>query len=230
MAWHLKRWLGKYYEVKNVMPRSLDNLPSDADIYLLAVSDDAIRSVALAIADRKLKDDAIIAHTSGSTSLDVLKEFCLIRGVWYPMQTFTKGKEIEDYRNIPVFIEGSDSKVSNDLREMALVVADNVKELDSQGRAVLHLAAVFACNYTGYMWVCAEKILKQRGLDFSLFQPLVEETFKKFFSMSPKLALTGPARRADMVTIEKQISSLNKDEDMQQLYTAIAKSIINDYK
>jgi predicted short-subunit dehydrogenase-like oxidoreductase (DUF2520 family) len=224
VAWHLCRWLAPIAEVIHVNSRSLEGLPAKADLYIISVSDGAIASVA-----QKLTNvDGVVVHTSGSSDIDTLPAEIKRRGVLYPMQTFTKGKELE-YNTIPLFVEGNDSSVEQYLLEVATLMSGNVQTADSDKRRRIHLSAVFACNYVNYLFTLAEDVLKIDGLNLSLLYPLIDETINKSRSITPEQAQTGPARRHDMVTIAKHEALLSDYTEMKKLYGDMAAMIMARY-
>lgn len=224
VAWHLCRWLAPIAEVIHVNSRSLEGLPAKADLYIISVSDGAIASVA-----QKLTNvDGAVIHTSGSSDIDTLPAEIKRRGVLYPMQTFTKGKELE-YNMIPLFVEGSDSSVEQYLLEVATLMSCNVQTADSDKRRRIHLSAVFACNYVNYLFTLADDVLKIDGLNLSLLYPLIDETINKSRSITPEPAQTGPARRHDMVTIAKHEALLSDYPEMKKLYGDMAAMIMARY-
>ncbi len=224
VAWHLCRWLAPIAEVIHVNSRSLEGLPAKADLYIISVSDGAIASVAQNLTNV----DGAVVHTSGSSDIDTLPAEIKRRGVLYPMQTFTKGKELE-YNTIPLFVEGSDSSVEQYLLEVATLMSGNVQTADSDKRRRIHLSAVFACNYVNYLFTLADDVLKIDGLNLSLLYPLIDETINKSRSITPEQAQTGPARRHDMVTIAKHEALLSDYPEMKKLYGDMAAMIMARY-
>lgn len=208
-------------EAVSVNSRTLSVLPMDADLYLIAVSDLAIKEVS----DRLPEIKGVVAHTSGSVGISVLKKH-FQAGVFYPLQTFSRNDTV-NYRQVPVFIECSSPEVSEVLYEAASLITEKVYMANSQCRRYLHLAAVFACNFTNRMFDIADSVLKKEGLDFSVLLPLVRQTVDKLERMSPHDAQTGPAARGDLGICEKHISMLNDDEETAFLYRILTESIYN---
>lgn len=190
-------------------------IPTDADLYIIAVTDSAIASVAAEIGDVK----GLVVHTAGSVPMSVLPQ--QNRGVLYPLQTFTKGRPV-DMQEVPLFIE-SDGDLPL-LREVAYHISQHVTEMDSQRRCYLHLAAVFCCNFTNHMYRLTEKMLSQHDIPFSVMLPLIDETARKVHSLSPAQAQTGPAVRWNHEVMQAQINLLER-EDLRQLYQIISHSI-----
>lgn len=204
---------------------SLKDVTPDAQIYVIAVKDDAIPSVVKGLSH--VSQNAVLIHTAGTVSITLLagrKRY----GVLYPMQTFTKTLDIE-FSEIPCFIEASEPAVLHEIRCLAESISHRVTEADSTKRKKLHLAAVFACNMVNHCYRLAEEILAEENLDFSLLFPLIKETSRKVQKMSPKEAQTGPMRRGDKTVMEAQKSLLH-DDDMLRLYDLMAESISQRYK
>lgn len=197
----------------------------EADAYIISVKDDAIAEVAKQIAD--VVGDAVVVHTAGSVAMDALKDASAHYGVLYPMQTFSKSREV-DFRNVPCFIEASDAEAMRIVRHLAQMVCDTVEVADSHKRERLHLAAVFANNFTNHCYRMAEQILDEDGLDFRLFLPLIAETANKVQTMRPKDAQTGPMVRYDVNIMNKQMHML-KDKRMKEIYRLMAAHIHSDY-
>jgi len=197
-------------------------LMNSVDVYIVAVSDSAISEVS-----KKLKGaDAIIAHTSGSVSINELPNDNR-RAVFYPLQTFSKEKEM-DFSNIPICIEAENQKDLGILSELAGCISKNVQEVSSVQRKSLHMAAVFANNFTNYLYQVAHDICDENNLSFDLLKPLIIETADKIKTLSPFEAQTGPARRNDMATISDHIEML-ASSDRREMYSLLSKSIQKTY-
>lgn len=224
VAWHLCRWFAPVAEVLNVNSRTLQGLPAEADLYIISVSDSAIN----AVAQKLIGVHGIVVHTSGSSDINALPAQIEKRGVLYPMQTFTKGKQLE-YNSIPLFVEGVDAATEEYLLQLASSLSTLAQTADSEKRRRIHLAAVFACNYVNFLFTTAEDVLKKDGLDLSLLYPLIEETFGKCKSITPQQAQTGPARRHDLVTIAKHEELLADATEIKRLYGEMAELIMSRY-
>lgn len=225
VASHLLKALGESHDAICVNPHTLEELRPDSDVFLISVSDDAIREVA----SRMPEVSGLVAHTSGSTPLSILSDLHKESGVFYPLQTFSKGKSL-DYSEIPVFIEGTTPEVSARLRELAGSFSDRVLSADSAARRELHVASVLACNFVNHLWALSSEHLKRSDLDFNLLIPLIKETMHKIESISPADAQTGPARRHDEITIERHLDSLRYDENLRELYKVLSDSIERMYR
>lgn len=209
----------------SVKAKCTDNLHSvctNADAYIISVSDDSITDVIRQVDF----GNRIAVHTAGSVSIDVFQSFAKHYGVLYPLQTFTKGREIE-LKEVPLFIEASDSATLDRIRKLAVLLSDRVIETSSDKRRLAHLAAVFACNFTNHMYVVAEMIMQQAGFDYELLKPLVKETLIKTIQESPAKIQTGPAIRGNTKVMNHHLSMLEKDPELQELYRLISKNIVS---
>lgn len=194
----------------------------NADIYIIAVNDDAITSVSHSLVSKK----GIVAHTSGAMEMDIIPFDN--RGVFYPLQTFTANKAL-DFTTIPICIEANHLDSLNLLRTLGDLISENVYEISSGQRQKLHLAAVFSNNFVNHMYHVAESICLQEGLPFALLQPLIRETAEKINTMSPKEAQTGPARRNDTKSMEKHLELL-KHSSQRELYELLSEAITQVYE
>ena len=195
---------------------------ADADIYIIAVNDDAISSVATLLASKK----GIVVHTSGAVDMDVIPSEN--RGVFYPLQTFTKGKSL-NFDPIPICIEAKKESSLEILQELGGHISSKVVEINSQQRRKIHLTAVFVNNFTNHLYQIGADICAQEGLPFALLHPLIQETAEKIQDMSPFEAQTGPARRGDENTIKNHLSLLNNQKHVE-LYTLFSTAIKKAYE
>ncbi len=194
----------------------------EADIYVIAVRDDAISSLAPALKHLS----GLVVHTSGTVSMDGLSGIAR-RGVFYPVQTFSKDRDL-DWKSIPMVLETSDPDDMELLRRLAAELSDAIYEIDSSGRKKLHLAAVFANNFSNHMFRLAEEICQENELPFDLVRPLILETASKVISMEPEAAQTGPARRRDIEVMSEQEEQL--DTEKKEIYSILSESIAARYK
>ena len=197
----------------------------DADLYIISVNDDAIRSVASQLPVR----DKLIVHTSGTTGMDVLVSYSVQIGVLYPLQTFTKTKAV-DFSQVPLAIEGSDPAVLEVLKTLSDKISQKVVFMDSVQRRALHVAAVFACNFTNHLYALASGILQKNELDFDLLRPLIRETAEKVQTFLPEEVQTGPAVRGDQQTMNKHLELLHENPELLELYRKLSQSIVNLHK
>lgn len=193
-------------------------IPRDADLYVIAVTDSAIASVAAEIGDVP----GLVVHTAGSVPMSVLPQ--RRKGVLYPLQTFTKGRPV-DMRSVPLFVESEGGEEL--LLHVASQLSDTVIPMDSERRRYLHLAAVFCNNFTNHMYRITEELLSQHDIPFEVMLPIIDETARKVHSLTPAQAQTGPAVRWNQGVMEAQQNLLERD-DLRQLYQIISKSIHHD--
>lgn len=197
---------------------------ADAALYLVAVKDDAITKLAEVFP----KGNAVWLHTSGGVDCSVLSPLTPDYGVFYPLQTFSKGVDV-DFSEVPVFVEGSSETALSMARRLGEAISPKVYEADGTMRARLHAAAVFACNFTNHLWAIADDILRREaGADLSVLAPLVRETMRKALLMRPADGQTGPARRGDRGVIDKHKSLLADDE--AELYETLSQHIMDYYE
>jgi predicted short-subunit dehydrogenase-like oxidoreductase (DUF2520 family) len=140
------------------------------------------------------------------------------------MQTFSKRREV-DFSEVPFFVEADGEETLQELKELAGRLSPNVREATSEQRRSLHLAAVFACNFTNHMYALCDRLLQKHGLPFEVMLPLIDETARKVHELKPHEAQTGPAVRYDENVIGKHLSLLADDPECQELYEKISKSI-----
>ncbi|MFI3318546.1 MAG: DUF2520 domain-containing protein [Rikenellaceae bacterium] len=190
-----------------------------ADIYLLAVSDGAVNQLSLGL---PFAPGAVVAHTAGSLPLEAVE--CEGGGVLYPMQSFTRGREV-DFAEIPIFLEAKSEQVYSRLERLAHALSHSVQRMDSTHRRELHLAAVFGSNFVNAMYVAAAECAAKAGVGFEIFKPLIAETCRKAIESSdPRLGQTGPARRGDIPTQQRHTEMLGEDEKAE-IYKLISKYI-----
>lgn len=239
VAWHLARTIAATPALKlsQVCGRRAESLSDFSDfgsvilsisqlkpveLILIAVSDDAIATVAQQISQHL----GIVAHTSGSVEMQVLDNHKNY-GVFYPLQTFSKGRAL-DFSPIPICLEASSLKNKLLLEQVAFALSENIYTLNSSQRAQVHLSAVFANNFTNHILTEAKKITDAASIDFKILKPLLEETVNKAFINSNLDNQTGPAKRGDYKTINQQIDALNNPE-LRSLYQTLTNSILSKY-
>jgi predicted short-subunit dehydrogenase-like oxidoreductase (DUF2520 family) len=206
---------------------SLDFSHSQASVFLLCVSDDALQEVAEQII---LPEQVIIAHTSGTHSLEILEKVNAYFGIFYPLQTFTKGKEV-NFKNIPICLEANEAEVLEVLVELAESISSQVYEISTPQRQVLHLSAVFACNFTNFLFTISKEILERNEMPFELLQNLIQETVQKAFVLSPENAQTGPAKRGDTSILAKHLALLESYPlEWKMLYELFTQQIKTYYQ
>lgn len=201
-----------------------DTLPADADLYVISVSDDAVREVARHF--QGFAPDALWVHTSGSVPASALDAVSPRHGVLYPLQTFSRTRPLP-LRRVPLFVEGCNEATTVEIERIASALSENVSRADSEIRRVMHVAAVFACNFTNHLWAIADDILRPHGIPFASLEPLLEETLAKAAAISPGDGQTGPARRNDTGVMQAHMDMLAPEQ--ARLYRILSESIINRY-
>lgn len=194
---------------------------TETDLFIIAVKDDAIMDVAKQLAPY----NKLMVHTSGATSISALEIFTNNCGVFYPLQTFSKIREL-DFLNVPLCIEGADDEITKQLQQLAQTISNKVYKVSTDQRKILHLAAVFACNFPNYLYHVAEQLLNQNQLDFNIISPLIDETAQKVQQASPAKVQTGPAIRNDERTMQAHLELLNNAADLQVIYKLLSQAII----
>lgn len=197
----------------------IEELSHEAHLYIFSLKDDALAGVINAMPHTR----GIWVHTAGSISIDLFAPRAKSYGVLYPLQTFSRDREVH-FKQVPFFIEGSDDEITRVLEELALSLSENVHRLDSERRAVIHLAAVFACNFTNHMYALAEEIIDEQKIPFEVLKPLVSETAHKVMEMSPRDAQTGPAVRYDEKVMQAHLDRISSPST-RELYSLLSKSI-----
>jgi len=199
----------------------IKQLRQNAEIYIFALKD----SVLPEILEEMPPVDGLWVHTAGSVPLDIFKGKNGNRcGILYPLQTFSKTRKAS-FDSIPFFIEANYPEDENLLEKVASTLSNKVIHLSSEKRKQLHLAAVFACNFTNHMYVSAAKILEKHDLNWEFLLPLIQETANKVNELHPKTAQTGPAIRYDQNVINKHLEMLKDEPDKQELYKLLSQSI-----
>lgn len=204
---------------------SLEQVCRDADVYIVAVKDAAFSGVAASLVSGRSR--ALFVHTAGSLPMSVWEGVASRHGVFYPMQTFSKQREV-DFSAIPIFIEAKNAADLTLLKALASALSTQVYEADSRQRRALHLAAVFACNFTNHMYALCGHLLDEAGLPFEVMLPLIDETAAKVHELPPAEAQTGPAVRYDENVIARHLEALSAHPEWQDLYERISKSIHHD--
>ena len=206
-----------------VSPRTLEGLPDDADIYVISVSDSAVKEVA----DRLPELSGIVVHTTGSVPMDALAGVkCGGYGVLYPFQTISRSRPLPP-SSIPLLLEASDAETLAMIEKCACGYGfTHMAHADSEKRRRVHLCGTFACNFTNAMVGISQKILSESGIDTAIINPLVEETVDKLRNLPAKDAQTGPASRKDLSTLYSHKALL---EELQMHKEADIYDIISEY-
>ncbi|HTD40749.1 MAG TPA: F420-dependent NADP oxidoreductase [Mucilaginibacter sp.] len=209
------------YHVRAEAADSLDKINTETDLFVIAIKDDAIEAVASELA----KHGKLIVHTSGATDLAALLNHTNSAGVFYPLQTFSKTREV-NFNTVPLCIEGADEEITSKLNELAYTITQNVYRINSAERKTLHLAAVFACNFPNYLYYLSQQLLAEKQLPFDLLRPLILETAEKVQEHLPADVQTGPAIRNDEKTMASHLDQLRENPDLQELYRLLSQGII----
>ena len=242
VAWHLGKELQKNdQEIVQVYNRSVepalvlsrrlkcdfttryDEIYTKADLYILAVKDSAIK-----IVSKELKlNNKLVVHTSGAINQMCIKQDR--KGVFYPLQTFSKEKKL-NFKTIPFCVEAAKSEDYNTLMRLATLLSPLVYNINSHQRKVLHVAAVFACNFSNLMYMMADDILQKENIPLDILKPLIKETASKIKNHSPSKVQTGPAVRKDKSTLKTHLDYLEKGNlfDVYQILTETIKAKNND--
>lgn len=201
---------------------SFEQVLKGCDLYLMALPDGVMEE----ILPRLGLSDELLVHTSGSVSIDILNPFSENTGVIYPLQTFTRSREI-NLKEVPILIEANRIDNENALLDLARDISKHVRVVDSLRRQSIHIAAVFASNFSNHMLNISRMLMEESELDFSLLAPLIRETTAKALELGPQKAQTGPALRKDMRIIEKHLEMLRDKKEIQELYRLITQNLID---
>ena len=193
-----------------------------ADLIIVSVNDDAISKVL-----SQIKNTSIV-HTSGSIGINIFNDHFSNYGVLYPLQTFNKEVNV-NISEIPFCIEGNNLAFEKQLTTLAKQLSNNVVLMDSEQRKQVHIAAVFACNFSNQMFSIADDLLAEKNLDFKILLPLIKQTIAKLSTNKPKAVQTGPAKRNDNNIIQEHIKHINKQE-VKDLYQEISNNIIRTHE
>lgn len=214
----------------------------DADVYIFSVKDSALVQLVAQLcrhdADglgedgavnvlrkaKKGEHERVFLHTAGSMPMSVFKGMAQHYGVLYPMQTFSKQREV-DFSIIPCFVEANDEFAQKQIEGLAREISGRVYQLSSEDRKYLHLSAVFACNFANHCYAISQELLEEHGIPFDVMLPLINETAAKVHEMMPKDAQTGPAVRYDENVLGKQSKLLENHPHFKKVYDSMSKSI-----
>ena len=197
----------------------LDQLPQ-ANVYIYAVKDEALASV---VAQVQGRERSLHLHTSGTMPITVFGDNKPHAGIFYPFQTFSKARLIEDFSTVPVFFEARGIDDISAVYSLALTITSHVYEATQHDRERLHVAGVFTNNFTNLMYTMAAELLQNTHIPFKALLPLIDETANKIHTLSPRDAQTGPARRGDENVMNHHLSLLN--EEQRQVYQLLSDAI-----
>lgn len=247
VAHHLAHVLSQHHQIVQIYSRNLataqtlaiqvnatatmniEELNPEIDLVIIAVSDQAIASVISNVHQQLPK--VLIVHTSGSTDIEVLAQIHARAGVFYPLQTFSLDRDIP-WLDTPIFVEAKSEDDLVLLDELANQLSTRVYSYTSAQRLSLHLAAVFACNFTNYCYAMAKQIVDAQHVDFSLLYPLILETANKVLNNDPKQMQTGPAMRGDqnILKMHEQMLQKAQREDLKNIYQLMSQQILQSHE
>ena len=212
---------------KNKLPEDLTYIPFSnqfsalptCDVVFIAVSDHAIQEVS----NQLPLTDAVVAHTSGASSMDLLSNH-KHRGVFYPLQTFSKQQQL-NWSEIPILWEGNNELVDEKLKTLSQLLSPIATQIDEKQRLCMHLAAVVVNNFTNHLYAEAHRFCKSKNLNFDLLAPLIEETTRKIKQLDPRESQTGPASRGDTHTIQRH-KTIPMTEELSDIYSLFTSQLL----
>lgn len=196
------------------------------DLVIVAVPDTVLESF---LSYTECAQNTLVVHTAGSFGTDIFPDSIKRKGVFYPLQTFSKERQV-DFTDMPVFVESSDKEAISLLENLAVNQGFKVFISDAEHRRNLHLSAVFACNFPNHLLTIGKELSEKAGFSFDVLIPIIKETFLKAVENGPEKSQTGPAVRNDLITIEKHLELLSFNPELKKLYSDMTKSIIEHYK
>lgn len=201
-----------------------NSIITDADVYLVAVRDEAVRDLLKSFTF----NPALIAHTSGSLGLDVFPPIMTRTGVLYPLQTFTKNTIVE-FSTLTICIEGNTGESQSELTLLAKKLSDKIFITTTDQRKTIHLAAVFANNFTNHLFAISSELLEKENLPYTILHPLILETARKAVEFNPTEIQTGPAKRGDSQIMDAHLQMLGEKSKLAELYRLLSKSILEKH-
>ena len=193
-----------------------------ADLYIICVKDDAISEVSEAMS-KQLDHTANICHTSGSRGIEAISTYFTHRACMWPMQSFTFQSKII-WPEVPIFLSGTDS-ILNEIEVVCKKFSKKVFRIDEEKKKWVHVAAVFANNFSNYNLSITEKILDSCGVPLEVMEPMMQNMIRNVFTIGPGNTQSGPANRGDRKTMEMQQKMLADKfpeyENLYQLYSEI---------
>ena len=195
---------------------------AEADLYIIAISDRAVESVARSL---RFRPGAMVVHTAGSVPLAALPSQGVRRGILYAFQSFTAGRSVQ-FEGLPLFVEAESEEDYLMLESFGRMLGCRVERADSERRRRIHLAGVFVNNFVNHLYGVARGVVGGVGLDFEVLKPLIRETAMKALDVdNPALVQTGPAVRGDRAVCERHLEMLQGDDVKQHIYKYITESI-----
>jgi len=198
----------------------LSEVYQDADLYLLAVTEEAIPTI---LQNAPIRN-RLLVHTSGSVPMEILAAFSENYGVFYPLQTLSAQKTV-DFSQVPICLEANNTETLEILSSLANTLSSQVFYINSVQRRKLHLAAVFVCNFVNHLFAIGQELLREQQLDFELLKPLIRETVGKAMSFPPAEVQTGPAIRGNQPIMELHLKMLEQHPEWQKIYELISMDI-----
>lgn len=209
----------------NSVSTNIENIQKDADIYIISVQDDSLPDVIQQL-QNTIPATALVVHTTGSASIQLLDKIASQYGVLYPLQSIRKEKNKD--LSIPLFLDGNNQVALDKIETLAKKISPIIDYANDEQRIKLHIAAVFVSNFTNYLYSVAEKFCTNNQLNFSHLLPLMEETVNRLHTHSAASVQTGPAARGDRSTIEKHLSILQKENpEMVEVYNFLTNEILH---
>ena len=200
----------------------LQEISKDAKLYIVSLKDAALVDLLPQITEGK--QNSLLVHTAGSIPMSIWEGYAERYGVFYPMQTFSKQREV-NFQEVPFFVEAKRPEDVELLKAVAATLSEKVYEASSEQRKSLHLAAVFICNFTNHMYALAADLLEKYNLPFDVMLPLIDETARKVHELAPRDAQTGPAVRYDENVMNNHLAMLVDSPALQEIYKLMSKSI-----
>ena len=216
-------------KIKAIPTNDLASITNQAEVYIIAVKDDAIAAVAKKISQNKGMKNKLVVHTSVAASSQLIGNSFKHFGVFYPLQTFSKNRQIK-FSNIPICINADGKKDLLLLKKLGKKLSKKAAVINDEERAILHVAAVIVNNFSNHLFHIGQQITAAESIGFDLLMPLIQETVLKIEEQSPLDMQTGPARRNDQKTIKKHLQYLQKFPEYAQLYALLTKSIQHAYR
>ena len=221
----LQNYNRKGEKISNCNVSVVDNVNDivGADVYVVTYSDNSLSQVYNQVSNLR----GIVVHTSGANSMQIFDKFKNF-GVFYPLYSFSKNVEI-DFSKVAIAVEANTENNELILQRLAKSITNNVYNINSEQRKIIHIAAVFVNNFTNFMFSQAKEICDESGVDFKILQPLIHQTAHKIDSSAPQLVQTGPAIRKDSKTIDNHLAILDKT-NQKEIYSFLTEAIQKYYE
>jgi predicted short-subunit dehydrogenase-like oxidoreductase (DUF2520 family) len=208
---------------------------SKSDIVLISTPDDNIKdAVEIILRNIASIGRPVILHTSGALSSDVLNPLasqCLSTGSCHPLQTFESPRRALALIPRTYFcIEGDPRAVRAACRLIRLIGAQYF-QIPTSMKSLYHAAAVMSSAGVTALVSISLEIFSRAGLSArasrEILLPLVEGTLANIRALGPERAMTGPVRRGDAGTVERNIEALRSfDHRALEIYLLLAERSI----